>query len=491
MMWVARLTLLAAAIRKCTAGTTHQHLSSSSITASDSISRLLLPRCAVHPDSAYNSSHVLQTLWNQSLSQCCDLCSADRACSWFNWHPVGHQAQPVWCQLLGDDVHAALAPVSPLEGFQAGEVSRHVFCSNETDCSLAGECVNGMCQCDGWSHGDHCEVLNLEPADSEAFGYRNDSGYNSWGGASIQDPDSKKWYLFVSQIGGKCSLLGHWVQRSEGVRLVSDSPTGPWEFDEVILPSFAHNVKPFRAPDGTWLIYFIGRVNNSTATCINAGDAGGVTGTPSIVPHVTAGPIMVASAKAVNAPAEEWTIHGPLVDSYDWHTATNPTVVFGSANSPATTTMVVSRGWRHLHSQDLWKTNMVMRAPHWSGPFGNVTQGYNDSIHNGEDPDIFRTKRGWHMLNHNIGLASTRIWFSKNGVHWQPAHGGAAFPAQVNFTNGTTRELCWRQRPQVVFAEDGLPGWLWTGVGDGGGDCTFDSNNTLPSWTLAQKIGRR
>merc|ERR1712224_1052545 len=126
------------------------------------------------------------------------------------------------------------------------------------DCSLAGECANGKCVCDGWTHGDFCEILNLNPVDSRAFGYRNASGYHSWGGASIQDPATGKWYLFVSQIKGKCPLLGYWSRLSEGVRLVSDHPTGPWTFDTVVLHEFAHNVKPFRAPDGTWLIYYIG-----------------------------------------------------------------------------------------------------------------------------------------------------------------------------------------------------------------------------------------
>ena len=61
----------------------------------------------------------------------------------------------------------------------------------------------------------------------------------------------------------------------------------------------------------------------------------------------------------------------------------------------------------------------------------------------GEDPDIFQTKRGWHMLNHNDGLSATRMWISKDGVHWQRALGMDAFTNKVLFTNGTSRRLCW------------------------------------------------
>ena len=65
--------------------------------------------------------------------------------------------------------------------------------------------------------------------------------------------------------------------------------------------------------------------------------------------------------------------------------------------------------------------------------------------------------------------------------------GEDAFNATVRWGNGSTSVLCRRQRPQVVMAEDGMPGWLWTGVMDGPRDGACDAN---PTWTLAQQIGR-
>jgi len=127
-------------------------------------------------------------------------------------------------------------------------------CTTEHDCSLAGACSpNGTCVCDGWSHGDHCEVLNLLEVDPIRYGYRNSSGYNSWGGASIFD--GEKWWLFASQMQGKCPLLTSWAAVSEVVRGVSDHPMGPFESVEVIIPSFAHNAKPFLAPDMANLLH--------------------------------------------------------------------------------------------------------------------------------------------------------------------------------------------------------------------------------------------
>jgi hypothetical protein len=327
--------------------------------------------------------------------------------------------------------------------------------------------------------------LNLLPVDPIHFGYRNSSGFNSWGGASIQS--NGKWYLFASQMQGKCPLLGHWATVSEVVRSVSDNPTGPFLEAQVVVPSFAHNAKPFRAPDGTWLIYYIGNINNRTQNCSQQSPM------PATSPYpagkTTAGPVMIASAKAVDASPEEWEIHGPFTDSFEWHSATNPSPVFFSNGSVR---LAVSRAFVGGGKQ-----NVMMRADSWRGPYHNITETatFNGSVHSGEDPDMFRTSRGWHMLGHNTGPGSTKIWFSKDGIaNWTQASGDNAFNQTVHFKNGTTVVLCQRQRPQVVFADDGMPGWLWNGVmvkrPDGKCPESDKKGGGNPTWTLVQEIGR-
>lgn len=433
--------------------------------------------------------------------QCCAACGADRACDGYNWHPLGNAGQPTYCFLLaGTATNGTLAPTHA--NFSAGSVtSRPPVCANEEDCSLAGACVDGRCICDGWTHGDRCEVLNLLPVDADAVGYRNASGFNTWGGASIEGGDGKH-YLFLSQIGGRCPLLGHWAVVSEGVRLVGATPNGPWSEPEVILPSFAHNVKPFRAPDGTWLLFYIGGVNNRTENCTGQpDDAFAAASLPLPAGHrssstpwgkTTAGPIMLASASRPDAARGEWTVHGPLTDSVEWHSATNPSAVLFPNGSVL---LAVSRAWAPSPKPGGGKRTTLMRANSWRGPYTNITHGYNDSIGNGEDPDLFRTPRGFHMLNHNTGPASTKMWFSKDGVtNWKTAVGGRdAFNATVLYTNGTEVTVCQRQRPQVVMGTDGMPGWLWTGVMTGLANGSCPAGEVAmgnPSWTLAQKIGR-
>ena len=93
------------------------------------------------------------------------------------------------------------------------------------------------------------------------------------------------------------------------------------------------------------------------------------------------------------------------------------------------------------------------------------------------------------MLNHNTGVGSTLLYFSRDGLSdWQREEGENAFNQSILWTNGSATTVCRRQRPQIVFASDGMPGWLWTGVGDSspGSPSCFQN----PTWSLVQRIGR-
>ena len=95
---------------------------------------------------------------------------------------------------------------------------------------------------------------------------------------------------------------------------------------------------------------------------------------------------MVASATSVHAPASEWSQHGPLTDDENWHSATNPSVVFAANGS---VTMCVSRGYV-LGPNNYTKANLIMRADSWNGKYHNVTPP-GAATHSGEDPDIRQT----------------------------------------------------------------------------------------------------
>jgi hypothetical protein len=73
-------------------------------------------------------------------------------------------------------------------------------CTTSLDCSLNGDCVSGGCVCDAaWSGSAQCDVLAVEPSPGfDSSGYRNSSGYHSWGGNAIEVDGT--WHLFVAQV---------------------------------------------------------------------------------------------------------------------------------------------------------------------------------------------------------------------------------------------------------------------------------------------------
>ena len=75
----------------------------------------------------------------------------------------------------------------------------------------------------------------------------------------------------------------------------------------------------------------------------------------------------------------------------------------------------------------------------------------------------------------------------------EESRGENAFNATVSFDNGTAIKVCQRQRPQIVFADDGLPGWFWSGVVlPLDGVCPLNDLHPAknPTYTLVQQIGR-
>jgi len=142
----------------------------------------------------------------------------------------------------------------------------------------------------------------------------------------------------------------------------SDHPIGPFENISVIIPSFAHNAKPFQSPhDGMWLIYYIGKENNSTHRCQNQNQSPQDSKNANNLQDPgkkTAGPIMVAAADRPNAPYEEWSHYGPLTDSYEFHSATNPSpILFKNGTVLLAVSRSFSNGGKRtvLMTSDSWK----------------------------------------------------------------------------------------------------------------------------------------
>lgn len=88
-------------------------------------------------------------------------------------------------------------------------------------------------------------------------------GYYNWGSSIIKGP-AGKYYLFYSRWKKEHTFSG-WLTHSEIARAISDSPTGPWTYQETVLTGrgkghwdaiTAHNPK-IKYFDGQYYLYYI------------------------------------------------------------------------------------------------------------------------------------------------------------------------------------------------------------------------------------------
>ena len=106
-------------------------------------------------------------------------------------------------------------------------------------------------------------VLDLAPAAPVATQAFANSSLSSWGGNAAKYAGNNKYHLFASAMTQGCNL-GSWKTNSEVIHAVSDTPTGPFKFVEVVLGRWHHNPQLFIHPDGTWMILSMSTVGAGT-----------------------------------------------------------------------------------------------------------------------------------------------------------------------------------------------------------------------------------
>ena len=377
---------------------------------------------------------------------------------------------------------------------------------SETDCSLNGVCNNeGVCVCDpGWK-GDKCNQLKLKPPNRlEPHGYFNGS-MPTWGGDIIYE--NGIYHAFLTAKGYNTPPYDEsdrYVCNTAIIRLEGKSPAGPFEFAEVVLPVYHHETRAIRAPDGTILIYMIK---------YDGGHMPDLLSDLCLVPgcglsyNKSHGVIGMAWSKSVYGPWEEKVIFDPwpgLVNRSSWLCQTNcPSVTFAPDGKAVMAFRSIQCDRSNFNSTTKEKI-AVATAPHWSGPytiqsrepvFGwHAPQNWPPSlvypvgqIMANEDPFIWRTKRGYHMLTH-CQLSpnhSTRgaYGYSKDALSWTLLP-DLMWDANMTWVDGSVSYFKRRQAPGLYLDANGYPLYLLTPVDE----LYQDGCNWGHGWTLMQPI---
>ena len=128
------------------------------------------------------------------------------------------------------------------------------ICKTEMDCQLNGICSQGSCICDSGWRGEACEELDLLPVDSLTPAYGS-NGTTSWGGSVVKS-STGSFHMFAAEMANSCGMTT-WATNSIIVHAVANSPEGPYQRREVVMPPFAHNPTALQAPVNNYVCYII------------------------------------------------------------------------------------------------------------------------------------------------------------------------------------------------------------------------------------------
>ena len=364
-------------------------------------------------------------------------------------------------------------------------------CVDASSCSLNGDCVAGACVCDPWWAGSPaCDVLAIQPA-RKTDGYRNASGVMSWGGMSVRD-DAGAWHLFAAELINKCPL-STWKNNSRTVRGVGTAPGGPFEIVQQIAPPFSHNPKILRASDGTYVLYSIGSglffptpvhcgasassassvgalgilscadTNNTASQCVFDG-CGPEPGCPNGGCGITVGSAPTPEGPWTFTPLNITDAHrSPLMDAQH----TNPSAVFFPNGSVL---VAFNAGWNHNNLETIG----IAQAPSWRGPYtlfslAPVLFNADGSPHRCEDPFLYASQRGLHLLVHNQqdSGVSRYAHSADGGASWVLHGAPGPYDGNVRWADGTA-DSYEVERPQFVFDPDtAAPLFLTNGASSG------------------------
>lgn len=256
----------------------------------------------------------------------------------------------------------------------AAAAAAALACTSDADCNLNGSCQkDGTCTCLPWWTGDDCGALNLLPAVTPDAALYQRANTSSWCAGVVQD-DTGTWHLYVAVMSLNCGL-NSWQRNSVIVHAASTGGVlGPYVDDTVIMPAFAHNPKPIRAPDGTYLIFHIGCGNGESNPIGNC--SRGVTPTMAEAARdegdtaVTCG--YTASVLASASPSGPWqnvTVFGPPPNAGPFPTSIdNPSPLYYSTGPSAGGIGVMYRSY-NSHNATYHSVIGIATAATWQGPY--------------------------------------------------------------------------------------------------------------------------
>jgi len=317
-------------------------------------------------------------------------------------------------------------------------------------------------------------------------------GYWVWGGCPIKGEDGK-FHLFVSRWKKDMPFFIGYVFQSEVVRAVSDTPEGPYKFEEVVLPQrgseywdgmMTHN-PTIRKLGDQYLLYYIGATYDfekpdipiTQHDSLNTDEQRNLRNQAYRTIRIG-----MAVSSSVYGPWER--PDEPLLDirpdKWDNTVITNPAPFIGKNNEI------------YLIYRSNTPNGLRLGLAKSSGigePFVRISENplfHFDDEHFCEDPFVWWNGTQYEVIMKDLTGNITGEWhagvhgFSNDGLSWEIADSPKAYSRTVTWENGEFSEQGSFERPQLLFNEKGEPTHIFGAVADGPGGF----RNATDTWCM-------
>ncbi|WP_197479922.1 glycoside hydrolase family protein [Paenibacillus swuensis] len=308
-------------------------------------------------------------------------------------------------------------------------------------------------------------------------GFRMDD-YFVWCGSVIQGEDGK-YHMFASRWPKALGFGWQWLFNSEIVRAISDTPEGPYTFQEVVMErrhrsyfdAMNQHNPSIKYWKGTYYLYYFGTTFGGPVP-----EAGEFISPERAIEVWNRKRIGVAVSTSVFGPWER--MDQPLLEPrtpghWDCTITTNPSAVI----MPDGTTYMIYKSREYAHAP---LQLGIVKAPHPAGPFERLSDSpilqFDDGNIHVEDPYLWYQDDQFHVLMKddfkNNGGGITGEWgagvyaTSEDCVHWKLHPEPLSYTRDVVWDDGTVTKQSNLERPNLLF-HDGKPTHLFLATGNG------------------------
>ncbi|WNR45410.1 glycoside hydrolase family protein [Paenibacillus roseipurpureus] len=300
-------------------------------------------------------------------------------------------------------------------------------------------------------------------------------GYWVWCGSVVKGEDGR-FHMFASRWPKYLPMHPGWLAASEVVRAVSDTPEGPYTFQEVVLPTrgaqywdgrATHNPHIVKYED-TYILYYMGSTHPFSD--VAPGEVLTLQDSRYKVGHANKR-VGIAVSRSIFGPWKR--MDNPVLPTrpghFDSYLTSNPAPCIDQNGS----VLLIYKARQYIGNGPGHMTIGAAKAANYLGPYLPVAdEALFPETMIIEDPFIWRTSGGYELIAKDMtghicgekygGMQAS----SMDGRHWTAREGRQAYSRTVRWDDGTVTLLGNMDRPFLLFQEN-RPTHLFFAASDG------------------------